>query len=158
MFGFMFALLAMPLSQSSAEPKEVSATLSLSLTPTKYTYDLGEPLEFEIRIDNPTDQEVCVPMLLRGGEGYLLYKTTDPSGKRVEYECEILDEFLGDARDMVCLMPGAFYGVRDRHSGLSSQGEWTFVATYYGPSSSEYSRLCDEEISSGELTIIVGIE
>jgi len=155
MLGFAVVLLALVASGENAEPEDRSMTLGLSLAPTKDAYFLGEPVEFEIRVDNLTGREICVPLSLRCGQGYLLYSTTDPSGERVVYECEIVEEFQGDGRDMVCLVPGSFYGVRDRHPGLSAEGRWRFVATYYGPSSSEYPFLCSEKISSREVMIVV---
>ena len=157
--GSVLLLLAPVVSGAMAESAEDPTeeyTLGLSLTPVKHTYALGEALVFEIRIDNPTDEEVCVPRALRCGQGYLLYTTIDPSGERVIYECEIVTEFQGDAGDIVCLSPGSFYGVRDDHSGLRVQGEWTFAATYYGPSSREHPRLCGQEISSPAVLVLVG--
>ncbi len=154
--GSAVILVALVSSGGMGESTDEGATLEVHLTPVSNTYELGEPLAFEIRVDNPTDEEVCVPRALRCGEGYLLYTTTDPSGESVVYECEILEEFHGDAGDMVCLSPGSFYGVRDDHSGLDIEGEWTFAATYYGPAGRAHPRLCDEKISSPEVAVFVG--
>ena len=132
-----------------------TAIPQLSLTAAKDSYAVGEYVEFEIRVDNPTDHEVCFPTALAFGHGYVVFETTDPSGERVVYSCEIVEEFQGGAGDLVFLRPGAFYGVRDRHSPLRIVGEWRFAAKYYGPSSEEFPMLCGDRISSEPITVLV---
>ena len=131
------------------------AVPELSLIPAKGSYSVGEYLEFEIRVDNATNHQVCLPTALGFGDGYLEFEVTDPSGERVFYSSEIVEDFQGSSTDLVFLRPGSFYGVHQRHSPLRAAGEWQFVAKYYGPRSAEFPMLYGETIASEPVAVLV---
>jgi hypothetical protein len=147
-----FVLVAAP---GSCRCEGESAMPELSLTSAKDSYAVGEHVEFQIRVDNSTDHEVCFPTALGFGDGYVVFEATDPSGERVQYSCEIVEEFQGGVDDLVFLRPGSFYGVHQRHSPLRLPGEWWFSAKYYGPSSAAFPLLCRDTITSETIAVLV---
>jgi hypothetical protein len=151
--GIVLALSGFISSSGAGQSPDKDIGLKLSLAAATHEYELNEPIQFSIRFDNYGENEKCVPTALGCGHGYVLFITTDPNGDRVEYECEVFDDFHGEAKDLVCLSPGSFYGVREKHGGLWIPGTWRFAVTYYGVSSDRFPNICSENITSNEILL-----
>lgn len=104
--------------------------IAVTITMAKSTYRVGESLDFEIRIENVSDDTIRIPENV--GDSYLP-QMYDSNGEQVIWAYEISFADFYDEHSTVELAPRCFYGKKCRGWGLPHSGEYTFSIHYISP-------------------------
>ena len=127
----------------------------ISLTTSRESYSTEDRVEFEIRIDNVTDHDVCLPAAAGFGSGWYPFHAMDPSGEKVLYECIVVTRFEDAPCDIICLAPGSFYGFRYSHSPLRTSGTWSYAIGYHVPDTTGFPQILAQKLVSEPVLIEV---
>ncbi len=102
---------------------------TVTFTPSKMNYKIGEMLEYEIRIDNVSAKPYRIPVELH----FYFVRGTGPDGKEIITEDQISVEDYFDERNTIELRPGYFMGQKSSWLYLESPGTYTCYIDYYMP-------------------------
>ncbi len=109
---------------------KTESPFTVTFTPSKTNYKIGEMLEYEIRIDNVSAKPYRIPVDL-----YFFYcvRGIGPDGKEIITEDLILGADYFDERNTIDLKPGCFMGRKSSWLYLESLGTYTCYIEYYMP-------------------------
>jgi len=127
---------------------------TVTFTPSKTNYKIGERLEYEIRIDNVSDKSYRIPVDLH----FYFVRGIGPDGKEIKTEDAILAADYFDERNTIELKPECFMGQKSSWLYLESPGTYTCYIDYYMPRNRNTDTLFflwKEKIKSNVVTINV---
>ena len=110
--------------------KNEISPLVLTVTPLKTSFKIQEKWEYEIRIENRSNDTLVIP---REIEGHYYPRMIASNGEQVKWEYAVSATGNFDKKNTIELDPGCFYGKTCTWTGLKQPGIYTFSIVYYAP-------------------------
>ena len=112
------------------QPQDTILPLDGKLTLGKEVYKKGEPLDFEIRIDNNTTDTMRIYKAI---DVHYLPKMCKPDGEIIPFDWSVPVLINIKKEETFELLPGTFYGTSTTWPGNIPPGTYTFHIVYCNP-------------------------